>query len=152
MWYLLSWRDLRRRSNAGDGLLNKPEITPPSHSNHCPDATPRTAHPPPLLSGCQLTECSPVHSPATPLPLCLLGGPCRRCTGSPSCHNGSATGERPRRGANQLGRPPPEPACRVRRRQSRTRGHPAQRPPAAQRRSWQLSSPHQQRRGPTPTC
>src|SRR4051812_48408675 len=25
MWYLLSWRDLRRRSNAGDGLLNKPE-------------------------------------------------------------------------------------------------------------------------------
>src|SRR4051794_32160714 len=40
MWYLLSWHDLRRRSNAGDGLLNKPEITPPSHSNHCPDATP----------------------------------------------------------------------------------------------------------------
>src|SRR4051794_24624949 len=39
MWYLLSWHDLRRRSNAGDGLLNKPEITPPSHSNHCPDAT-----------------------------------------------------------------------------------------------------------------
>src|SRR3954452_10892347 len=34
MWYLWSWRDLRRRSNAGHGLLNKPEITPPSHSNH----------------------------------------------------------------------------------------------------------------------
>src|SRR3982751_1604740 len=34
MWYLSSWRDLRRPSNAGHGLLNKPEITPPSHSNH----------------------------------------------------------------------------------------------------------------------
>src|SRR3954468_12571376 len=34
MWYRSSWRDLRRRSNAGHGLLNKPEITPPSHSNH----------------------------------------------------------------------------------------------------------------------
>src|SRR3954452_19280453 len=34
MWYLSSWRDLRRRSNASHGLLNKPEITPPSHSNH----------------------------------------------------------------------------------------------------------------------
>src|SRR3954453_21140363 len=39
MWYLSSWRDLRRRSNAGHGLLNKPEITPPSHSNHRRDGT-----------------------------------------------------------------------------------------------------------------
>src|SRR3954463_3380439 len=39
MWYLWSWRDLRRRSNAGHGLLNKPEITPPSHSNHRPHGT-----------------------------------------------------------------------------------------------------------------
>src|SRR3954469_53927 len=39
MWYLSSWRDLRRRSNAGHGLWNKPEITPPSHSNHRPDGT-----------------------------------------------------------------------------------------------------------------
>src|SRR3954470_24270051 len=39
MWYLSSWRDLRRRSNAGHGLLNKPEITPPSHSYHRPDAS-----------------------------------------------------------------------------------------------------------------
>src|SRR3954454_4340857 len=39
MWYLWSWRDLRRHSNAGHGLLNKPEITPPSHSYHCPDGT-----------------------------------------------------------------------------------------------------------------
>src|SRR3954453_16594687 len=37
MWYLSSWRDLRRRSNAGHGLGNKPEITPPSHSYHRPD-------------------------------------------------------------------------------------------------------------------
>src|SRR3954454_6605672 len=46
MWYLSSWRDLRRRSNAGHGLGNKPEITPPSHSNHPyhrPDGTPRAA-------------------------------------------------------------------------------------------------------------
>src|SRR3954454_2098739 len=43
MWYLSSWRDLRRRSNAGHGLLNKPEITPPSHSYHRPDGTHRTA-------------------------------------------------------------------------------------------------------------
>src|SRR3954471_20938607 len=34
MWYLSSWRDLRWYSNAGHGLWNKPEITPPSHSNH----------------------------------------------------------------------------------------------------------------------
>jgi hypothetical protein len=39
MWYLSSWRDLRRRSNAGHGLGNKPEITPPSHSYHRPDGT-----------------------------------------------------------------------------------------------------------------
>src|SRR3954468_13084764 len=39
MWYLSSWRDLRRRSNAGHGLWNKPEITPPSHSNHRPAGT-----------------------------------------------------------------------------------------------------------------
>src|SRR3954469_14966775 len=39
MWYLSSWRNLRRRSNAGHGLWNKPEITPPSHSNHRPDGT-----------------------------------------------------------------------------------------------------------------
>src|SRR3954453_15370078 len=39
MWYLSSWRDLPRRSNAGHGLLNKPEITPPSHSNHRRDGT-----------------------------------------------------------------------------------------------------------------
>src|SRR3954465_7993550 len=41
MWYLSSWRDLRRRSNAGHGLGNKPEITPPSHSYHRPDGTER---------------------------------------------------------------------------------------------------------------
>src|SRR4051794_22694734 len=39
MWYLSSWRDLRRRSNAGHGLGNKPEITPPSHFYHRPDGT-----------------------------------------------------------------------------------------------------------------
>src|SRR3954453_10372642 len=39
MWYLSSWRDLRRRSNAGHGLGDKPEITPPSHSYHRPDGT-----------------------------------------------------------------------------------------------------------------
>src|SRR3954469_4517335 len=39
MWYLSSWRTLPRRSNAGHGLLNKPEITPPSHSNHRRDGT-----------------------------------------------------------------------------------------------------------------
>src|SRR3954470_20832584 len=39
MWYLSSWRNLPWRSNAGHGLLNKPEITPPSHSNHCRDGT-----------------------------------------------------------------------------------------------------------------
>src|SRR3954470_689563 len=39
MWYLSSWRNLPRRSNAGHGLLNKPEITPPSHSNHHRDGT-----------------------------------------------------------------------------------------------------------------
>jgi hypothetical protein len=39
MWDLSSWRDLPRRSNAGHGLLNKPEITPPSHSNHRRDGT-----------------------------------------------------------------------------------------------------------------
>jgi hypothetical protein len=39
MWYLSSWRDLPRRSNAGHGLLNKPEITPPSRSNHRRDGT-----------------------------------------------------------------------------------------------------------------
>jgi hypothetical protein len=39
MWYLSSWRNLPRRSNAGHGLLNKPEITPPSHSNHRRDGT-----------------------------------------------------------------------------------------------------------------
>ena len=35
-----SWRDLRRRSNAGHGSSNEPEITPPSHSYHRPDGTP----------------------------------------------------------------------------------------------------------------
>ena len=40
MWYLSSWRDLRLRSNAGHGLGNTPEITPPSHSYHRPDGTP----------------------------------------------------------------------------------------------------------------
>src|SRR5437763_15708179 len=39
MWYLSSWRDLRRRSTAGHGLGNKPEITPPSHSYHSRDGT-----------------------------------------------------------------------------------------------------------------
>src|SRR3954462_10055188 len=39
MWYLSSWRNLPRRSNAGHGSLNKPEITPPSHSNHSRDST-----------------------------------------------------------------------------------------------------------------
>ena len=39
MWYGWSWRDLRRRANAGPGLLNKPEITPPSHSYHLRDGT-----------------------------------------------------------------------------------------------------------------
>src|SRR5512132_2285693 len=37
--YRLSWRDLRRRDNAGPGWLNKPEITPPPNSNHSPDGT-----------------------------------------------------------------------------------------------------------------
>src|SRR3954465_9554856 len=45
MWYLSSWRDLRRRSNAGHGLGNKPEITPPSHSYHRPDGTPSDGSP-----------------------------------------------------------------------------------------------------------
>src|SRR3954468_21680836 len=40
MWYLSSWRNLPWRSHAGHGLLNKPEITPPSHSNHRRDGTP----------------------------------------------------------------------------------------------------------------
>src|SRR3954447_20904883 len=44
MWYLSSWRDLPRRSNAGHGLLNKPEITPPSHSNHRRDGTGSALH------------------------------------------------------------------------------------------------------------
>jgi hypothetical protein len=39
--YPSSWRDLRRRDNAGSGWLNKPEITPPSNSNHFPDVTVR---------------------------------------------------------------------------------------------------------------
>ncbi len=38
--YRLSWRDLRRRPNAGFGLLHKPEITPPSNSNQSYYATP----------------------------------------------------------------------------------------------------------------
>ena len=37
--YPSSWRDLRRRDNAGPGWLNKPEITPPPNSNHSPDGT-----------------------------------------------------------------------------------------------------------------
>ncbi len=39
--YPSSWRNLRRRDNAGPGWLNKPEITPPSNSNHFPDGTNR---------------------------------------------------------------------------------------------------------------
>ena len=37
--YPSSWRDLRRRANAGPGWLNKPEITPPPNSNHFRDGT-----------------------------------------------------------------------------------------------------------------
>src|SRR5215207_4212737 len=44
MWYLSSWRNLPRRSNAGHGLRNKPEITPPSHSNHRRDGTRGITH------------------------------------------------------------------------------------------------------------
>src|SRR4051812_21906995 len=39
MWYPSSWRDLHRRSNAGLGLPNKPEITPPANSHHVRDST-----------------------------------------------------------------------------------------------------------------
>src|SRR5712691_8544021 len=39
--YCLSWRDLRRRSNAGIACWTKLEITPPSISYHSPYATGR---------------------------------------------------------------------------------------------------------------
>src|SRR3954464_14066226 len=56
MWYLSSWRNLPWRSNAGHGLLNKPEITPPSHSNHRRDGTPATSQVAlgPLINQCQI--------------------------------------------------------------------------------------------------
>src|SRR3954468_16353192 len=86
MWYLSSWRDLRRHSNAGHGLLNKPEITPPSHSYHCPDGTPW--HVPPVLHrlqsarvvtphcGITIVRCGSTIVYSAP---CMPGGYISRC-------------------------------------------------------------------------
>ena len=107
MWYLSSWRNLPRRSNAGHGLLNKPEITPPSHSNHRRDGTRQPAN----VERCEIYARNPASDPPHRRPPFARRGPTR-----PARSQGRMVGRRRIRGGGQR---LPSP-----RKRDGTKGHP----------------------------